>query len=76
MSEYFNRLPENVPGEFYVSDQCLDCDFCREVAPTVFRRLADQGVSVVYSQPGDEATRAAVREAMEGCAVEAIRREG
>ncbi len=30
------RLPENVPGEFYVDRSCIDCDTCRRIAPAVF----------------------------------------
>ena len=73
MTEIPSRLPENIPGEFYVSDSCTDCDLCRELVPSVFKRLDQQGVSVVYQQPTDDATRAAVIEAMTGCPVDAIR---
>ena len=76
MTETPVRLPENVPGEFYVSDSCTDCDLCRELVPSVFKRLGQQGVSVVYQQPGDNATRAEVFEAMSGCPVDAIRADG
>ena len=30
------RLPDNAPGRFYVDDQCIDCDACRETAPDFF----------------------------------------
>jgi glyoxylase-like metal-dependent hydrolase (beta-lactamase superfamily II)/ferredoxin len=45
------RLPENVPGDFYVDETCIDCDACRQIAPTVFRDHGDQ--SSVYHQPAD-----------------------
>ncbi|HXG58790.1 MAG TPA: MBL fold metallo-hydrolase [Thermoanaerobaculia bacterium] len=44
------RLPENVPGDFFVDSTCIDCDACRLLAPSVFRQAGDQ--SVVYHQPG------------------------
>lgn len=31
------RLPENVDGEFFVDDSCIDCDACRQIAPETFR---------------------------------------
>jgi len=46
------RLPQNVPGEFYVDSSCVDCDTCRFVAPGVFARSPESGQSFVYRQPG------------------------
>jgi glyoxylase-like metal-dependent hydrolase (beta-lactamase superfamily II)/ferredoxin len=49
---------ENIPGDFFVDDTCIDCDLCRQIAPSVFK---DQGdYSVVYHQPQtrEEAQRA------------------
>jgi ferredoxin len=33
MADAANKYPENVEGKFYVDDQCIDCDLCRETAP-------------------------------------------
>ena len=49
MAQIAERLPQNVEGEFFVDSSCIDCDACRQIAPTVFRELHDQ--SVVYRQP-------------------------
>jgi len=43
------RLPQNVPGEFFVDDTCIDCDACRQIAPETFHDHGDQ--SSVYHQP-------------------------
>jgi len=43
------RLPENVPGDFFVDSTCIDCDACRVFAPTVFSDANDQ--SFVFHQP-------------------------
>jgi glyoxylase-like metal-dependent hydrolase (beta-lactamase superfamily II)/ferredoxin len=58
MAKQARRLPENVPGDFYVDDSCIDCDACRQIAPAVFRDHGDQ--SSVYRQPeaDDEVRRA------------------
>jgi glyoxylase-like metal-dependent hydrolase (beta-lactamase superfamily II)/ferredoxin len=40
---------ENVPGNFFVDDTCIDCDQCRQIAPSVFAEASDH--SVVYQQP-------------------------
>src|SRR5436190_23787598 len=44
-----HRLPQNVEGEFYVDDTCIDCDACRQIAPETFRDHGDQ--SSVGRQP-------------------------
>lgn len=49
MANPARRLPENVPGDFYVDDSCIDCDACRQIAPAVFRDHGDQ--SSVFRQP-------------------------
>ena len=49
MANPSRRLPENVPGDFYVDESCIDCDACRQIAPAVFRDHGDQ--SSVYRQP-------------------------
>jgi glyoxylase-like metal-dependent hydrolase (beta-lactamase superfamily II)/ferredoxin len=43
------RLPENVPGDFFVDSTCIDCDTCSQLAPAVFRDHGDQ--CSVYHQP-------------------------
>lgn len=43
------RLAENVPGEFYVDNTCIDCDLCRQIAPHTFKDVGEQ--SAVYDQP-------------------------
>ena len=76
MADKTNKLPENVPGAFYVDDQCIDCDACRETAPEFFRRNDDKGYSFVYRQPTTPEEVALCQEAMQGCPVEAIGEDG
>lgn len=76
MAEVEDRYPQNVVGAFYVDDQCIDCDLCRETAPSNFTRDDDGGHSFVFKQPENEEEAAQCREAMEGCPVEAIGDDG
>ncbi|MEK0449204.1 MAG: hypothetical protein RL088_1472 [Verrucomicrobiota bacterium] len=76
MADQANKYPENVPGKFYVDDQCIDCDLCRETAPANFKRNDDGGHSYLYKQPESDAEAALCKEAMEGCPVEAIGNDG
>lgn len=76
MAVFANRYPDNVPGKFYVDDQCIDCDLCRETAPDNFTRNEDGGYSFVYKQPTSADEETLCKEAMEGCPVEAIGSDG
>ena len=72
MADVANRYPENLAGKFYVDNQCIDCDLCRETAPSNFGRNDDGGYSYVYKQPTTPDEEKLCKEAMEGCPVEAI----
>lgn len=76
MADRDNKHKENTPGEYYVDDQCIDCDLCRETAPANFTRHNDGGYSYLYKQPENDAERAACDEALAGCPVEAIGKDG
>ncbi len=49
MADRARRLPQNIAGDFFVDDSCIDCDTCRQIAPAHFRDHGDQ--SSVYRQP-------------------------
>jgi glyoxylase-like metal-dependent hydrolase (beta-lactamase superfamily II)/ferredoxin len=49
MASFARRLPQNVTGDFFVDDTCIDCDACRQIAPATFRDHGEQ--SIVYRQP-------------------------
>jgi len=76
MATITNRYLDNVLGKFYVDDQCIDCDLCRETAPNNFTRNEDGGYSYVFKQPTSPDEEALCKEAMEGCPVEAIGSDG
>jgi ferredoxin len=43
------RRNENVAGDFFVDETCIDCDLCRQIAPETFADVAGQ--SAVVRQP-------------------------
>lgn len=49
MASIQQRLPENIPGDFYVDATCIDCDTCSQLAPQLFRDHGEQ--CSVYRQP-------------------------
>ena len=75
MADVINKYPENVPGRYYVDDQCIDCDGCRQPAPKSFRRDEESGHSYVSRQP-QTAEEAQCAQAMRECPVEAIGDDG
>jgi glyoxylase-like metal-dependent hydrolase (beta-lactamase superfamily II)/ferredoxin len=60
MADRRRAVAENVAGDFFVDETCIDCDACRQLAPEVF---ADAGsYSFVHAQPQTaEAERGALR---------------
>ncbi len=75
-ASFKERHADNVPGKFYVINQCLDCDLCRETAPNNFGRNDQGGYSYVKKQPTTHEEEAACREASEGCCTDAIFADG
>ena len=76
MADVANKYAENTLGRFYVDDQCIDCDQCREIAPNIFKRDDATGHSYVFRQPETSDEEALCQQAMEDCPVEAIGNDG
>jgi glyoxylase-like metal-dependent hydrolase (beta-lactamase superfamily II)/ferredoxin len=71
MAQLNLRLPENAPGELYVDETCIDCDTCRELAPSIFGSTRS-GQSYVVSQPQDEASWRRALQAVVSCPTASI----
>ncbi|MEI7728993.1 MAG: ferredoxin [Verrucomicrobiota bacterium] len=76
MADKSNKYPINAAGKFYVDNQCIDCDLCRETAPNNFKRNEEGGFSYIFKQPENPEEEAQCNEAKEGCPVEAIGNDG
>lgn len=76
IAEPNDRVPENVPGAYYVDSQCIDCDVCRDTAPDNFTRSEGSGYSYVHKQPENDDDRQLCEEALSACPVEAIGNDG
>lgn len=72
MADVTNKYPDNIPGQFYVDSQCIDCDLCRETAPNNFTRNEEGGYSYVAKQPDTPAEEFQCQQAKVDCPVEAI----
>ena len=72
MADLADIVKENVVGKYFVDEQCIDCDLCRETAGDNFQRSDEEGYSYVYKQPVNEEEEELCKVAMENCPVEAI----
>jgi glyoxylase-like metal-dependent hydrolase (beta-lactamase superfamily II) len=59
MANLQHRLPENVPGDFFVDSSCIDCDTCSQLAPSIFHDHGEQ-CSVHHQPETDEETKLAM----------------
>jgi glyoxylase-like metal-dependent hydrolase (beta-lactamase superfamily II)/ferredoxin len=50
MARHALRLSENVSGNYFVDETCIDCGLCRQIAPATFGR-SPRGLSYVHTQP-------------------------
>lgn len=65
MASYEKRVPENVPGDYFVDSTCIDCDTCRQIAPGVFGEAAS--TALVVAQPGSQQSRRDALHALVSC---------
>ena len=72
MADLDAKVPENVVGKYFVDEDCIDCDACRENAPNNFTRNEDEGYSYVYKQPEGDLELKECAEDLKGCPVDAI----
>jgi len=70
MAHLKQRRSQNVSGDFYVDQTCIDCDTCRWMAPEVFYRAG--GLSAVYHQPTNEIERLRAMQALLACPTASI----
>ena len=70
-----NRSDDNVPGPWYVDNECICCGLCENLVPEIFEISGDYTHHRVHRQPVTPEETAAAVEARERCPVEAIGQE-
>jgi len=70
MAQLALRIAENVPGDFFVDSTCIDCDACRQIAPSVFYDAGNQ--SAVHHQPANDDELLAAQKALIACPTASI----
>ncbi len=65
MADLKKKVRENIAGEFFVDSTCIDCDTCRQLAPTIFDDAGSH--SFVKVQPDSPETIRATTRALLAC---------
>lgn len=76
MADKSIKWADNVPGKFYVDEECILCSVCSDAAPNNFKISDDEDHDIVFKQPENDEEEAQCYEAMENCPVEAIGDDG
>ncbi|WP_411844890.1 ferredoxin [Roseibacillus persicicus] len=72
MADGTDKNTRNAPGPFFNDLSCIDCGLCPELAPNVFKRDDEEGLSYVWRQPESADEIRAAHEAIEACPTESI----
>lgn len=77
MADKTDKLPENVPGKWYVDSTCVPCHTCMEVdgADKFLKYNDDETYVYFYRQPSEDEQEIA-QESAEVCPTEAIGSDG
>jgi glyoxylase-like metal-dependent hydrolase (beta-lactamase superfamily II)/ferredoxin len=70
MADKNKRLASNVGNNFFVDSTCINCDTCRQLAPTTF--IEQDDLSSVYRQPKHHEELHAAYQALVACPVGSI----
>jgi ferredoxin len=72
MADKRSKLPENVPGHYYVDDHCFACSACVGEAPANFCMNEDASHAYVCKQPENAMEKELCESCISICPVSAI----
>ncbi len=70
------KFSENVPGKYYVTDDCNGCGLCFSIALQNFKYNDDASYYYILQQPADAREDSDIREAISVCPMDCIRDDG
>jgi len=76
MADKNNKLPENVPGKWYVDDTCTPCRVCLDEAPSLLKYTENESAVYFFKQPEGDEEETAAQAAMDICPTQAIGNDG
>ena len=71
-----NKLEDNEPGKYYVTDDCNGCGLCFAYALQNFMYTGDSAHYYIIQQPADEREEADIRKAISVCPMDCIKDDG
>ena len=66
------KVPENVPGKWYVDENCIACNSCTSIAPDIFVMAEDDKYAYVAKQPESPDEEALSQDAKAACPTDSI----
>ena len=76
MADKSQKVSQNVPGRYYVDQNCIDCGTCYEIASCCFKQDDESNIAYVHKQPENDQEKKNCRHAMEKCPINAIGNDG
>lgn len=76
MADQNLKVPESVPGKWYVDENCIACDSCISIAPDHFVMNEDSSHAFVQKQPGTPEEEQLCEDAKASCPTDAIGNDG
>lgn len=76
MADITAKVPENVPGPWYVDTTCTPCRVCLDEAPQLLKWNDDETYVYFFKQPEGDEELAAAENAMAICPQNAIGNDG
>jgi ferredoxin len=75
MADKTAKIPQNVPGKWYVDTACVPCNTCLEEAPNLLK-YNDDGLVYFFKQPETPEEEGAAQRASDVCPTGAIGNDG
>lgn len=66
----------NVPGKYYISEDCAGCQVCVDIAPDNIEFDDDSGYAIIAKQPENDEEVELMEDAIDSCPSEAICDDG
>jgi len=76
MADKNAKLPENVPGKWYVDDTCTPCHVCLDEASDLLKYNDDETYVYFFKQPSTPEEEDHAQRAMEICPTGSIGNDG
>jgi ferredoxin len=76
MADKTQKVPENVPGKWYVDDTCTPCHTCMEEAANLLKYNEDETKVYFFKQPTTAEEEDAADRAMNVCPTGSIGNDG